>query len=87
MPPPAFRHDALLNAVWQHYGHLAARPGEPASSWAARLRAAVDPRDPDVPEVVRAAVEVLLQLHSARVMAEVTGVGIEPLLKEPVERN
>jgi hypothetical protein len=53
MPPPS-RHDALLNAMWLPYGDtVSKRPDESLSAYVARLRAAGDQRDSDIPEPVR----------------------------------
>jgi hypothetical protein len=60
-PDPPSRHDALLDAAWLPYAHaLGHRPGEPLAAFVARVRAAVDLRDDDVPEPVRVAMASII---------------------------
>jgi hypothetical protein len=86
MPPPA-RHDALLNAAWLPYsdtvGH---RVGESLTAYVQRLRAAVNPLDPDVPEVVKEATAAIIRLSGAVAMSHTTGID-SLRLAGPVEQN
>jgi hypothetical protein len=86
-PAPAYRHDALLRAAWTPYGPLvSARPGEPLADYVTRVKAAVDPRDEDVPQPVREAVAALIGLSSASAMSRATGANLLAFLGS-AERN
>jgi hypothetical protein len=86
MQPPS-RHEALLDAAWLLYGDaLSHRVGESLTAYVRRLRAAVNPRDPDVPEVVKEATAAIIRLSGAVAMAHTTGID-SLRLAGPVELN
>jgi hypothetical protein len=87
MPPPPYRHDALLNAAWLPFGDtLSHRVGESLTAYVQRLRAAVNPRDPDVPEVVKEATAAIIRLSGAIAMSHATNIESLRLAGLP-ERN
>jgi hypothetical protein len=77
----------MLHAAWRPYGPtLAHRPGEGLTDYIIRVRAAVDLRDDDVPEPVRAAMAALIGMCSAVALARVTGYDTLDFIG-PTERN
>jgi hypothetical protein len=75
------RHQAIVSAAWAPYAAvLGHREGEALSAFVARVKAAVDPNDPDVPAVVREAVRAVIGLCSASAMSRATGVDLLALV-------
>jgi hypothetical protein len=73
--------------AWRPYGpKLAHRPGQSLTDSIIRVRAAVDLRDPDLPEPVRAAMATLIGMCSAVALARVTGYDTLDFIG-PTERN
>jgi hypothetical protein len=84
MPPPDPRAQAIVNAEWSRRPELFARPDESATAYIARLQT-LDLAD--LPSPIREAMALLVQLHSASVLARLTGAPLEQLSGQPTDRN
>jgi hypothetical protein len=73
----------IRDAIWRPYLHLLLRGDEGGPAYAARIRR-VSLRG--LPEPVRQAVQALVGLVSADVLAKLTGIDFEQFVG-PVERN
>jgi hypothetical protein len=84
IPPPDPRQQAIIDAIWARHPELFARPNETATAYFARLKT-LDLAD--LPSPLAEAMALLVQLHSASVLARVTGAPLEDLSGQPTERN
>jgi hypothetical protein len=83
-PPPDPRQQAITNATWARHPELSSRPGESAAAYVARLKT-LDLSD--LPSPIAEAMRLLVQLHSASVLARVTGARLGDLSGQPTDRN
>jgi hypothetical protein len=83
MPPPDPRQQAIIDAIWARHPELFSRPGESVTAYFARLKR-LDLAG--LPSPLAEAMQLLVQLHSASVLARVTGAPLEQLSGE-VRRN
>jgi hypothetical protein len=82
--PPLDRDQILLDAAWRARPELASRPGETVAAYVSRLKT-LDLAD--LPSPLREAMQLLVHLHSASVLARVTGAPLGDLSGQPTERN
>jgi hypothetical protein len=70
----------ILDAIWARHPELFSRPGESVTQYVARLKA-LDLAG--LPSPIREAVSLLVQLHSASVLARLTGAPLGQLSGQP----